>query len=154
MTVEHKIRDLYSIIFLKQKRYGSIKGRRFVDGMHHHICMQKELKILPNVLVEYLMISCMIYKKEDRYMSTSDITLVFLQTYDTSVSIHLNIEGFMANLLDCIDLHLYQKYTTTDEKYQNVMYAECIKATYVTLYAEILLWVKVRTNLKIWGFKM
>ena len=100
------------------------------------------------------MFSCMIATKEDRDVETPYIPGDFLQTYDTSGSTYLNFDGIMAELLARIDPYLYRKYITTDQKGCKIMYAECLKALYRTLDAALLFWVKLRTDMERWGFKM
>ena len=93
------------------------------------------------------MFSCMSYAKEDRDVATEDIPVDLLKTDDTIGITHLKFDGMMAELLSRIDTDLCRNYTTTDEKGCNVMYAECLKALYVTLDAALLFWLKLSTNL-------
>ena len=60
----------------------------------------------------------------------------------------------MAEILDQIDPGIYRKYITIDGKVRKIMYAECLNAIYGTLNAALLFWLKLSTDLEIWGFKM
>ena len=57
-------------------------------------------------------------------MVTSDIPGAFLQTNDTRGITNMNFYGIMAELLANIDTDLYIKYTITDDKGCNMIYAE------------------------------
>ena len=96
----------------------------------------------------------MIDAKEDRDVATAEIPGAFLQTYDTSVSTHLNFDGMMAELLARIYPYLYRKYIITNKKCCKIIYAEFLKALYGTLDASLLFWVKLSNYLERWGFKI
>ena len=67
--------------------------------MKQRNCLSKEDTTFPTVYTEGLIISCMIYVTEVRYVATSDIPGAFLQTDYNKGDIHINMEGAMVTLL-------------------------------------------------------
>ena len=65
-------------MFLKYKRYGSIKGSWCADEIPQWLWMQKEDTTHPTVSIQGLVFSCMIDTKEDRDVATADIPGDFL----------------------------------------------------------------------------
>ena len=75
-------------------------------------------------------------------------------TDDTIGIKHLNFDRMMAELMDCIDLLIYRKYITTDEKGCKIMYDEFLKAIYRTMDAVLLFWLKLSTELDRWRLRI
>ena len=80
LTTEQQAQSLAYLMFLKQKRDGSIKGRGCADGWKQREWMNKEDTTSPTVATESLILSCMIDAYERRDVGTADIPGVFLQT--------------------------------------------------------------------------
>ena len=118
-------------MFLKQKRCGKIKGRGCADGRKQRKHVSIEEISLPTVAIESVMLSCMIDAKEWRDVATADIPGAFMQT-DMEDTIHMMLEGKMAELLVKIDPKLYQKYLLVKNG-KPIMYVQLKKALYGTL---------------------
>ncbi len=82
------------------------------------------------------MLSCMINAKEGRDVATADIPGVFMQT-NMEDTLHMMLEGKMAELLVKLDPKLYHKYVQV-EKGKNILYVKLKKALYGTLKAALL----------------
>jgi hypothetical protein len=140
-------------MFLKLKRTGDIKGRGCADGRSQRDYMTKEETSSLTVSIQDLILSCMIDAKEARDMATANIPGAFLQTDYVEGDTHLRIEGTMAEMLAQIDPTLYRRYvSTTTPNGKKVSYAETMKATYGTLNASLLFWIKLSGSLTKMGF--
>jgi hypothetical protein len=96
------------------------------------------------------MLSCTIDAKEGRDVATADIPGAFMQT-DMEDTVHMMLEGPMAELLVKIDPKLYQKYLMVKNG-KPIVYVQLKKALYGTLQAALLFWKKLTKKLKEWGF--
>jgi hypothetical protein len=126
MTREKKRAALRYLMFLKKKRCGRIKGRGCADGRKQRIYMAKEDASSPTVAIESLMLSCVIDAEEGRDVGTVDIPGAFMQA-DMEDTVHMKMEGKMAELLVRIDPKLYRKYVRM-ESGKMVLYVELKKA--------------------------
>ena len=148
-TDQHKA-SLGYLMFLKQKCSGQIKGRGCADGQKQHLYTGKEEKTSPTVTTESIMLTSTIDAKEGWDMATVDIPGTFMHS-DQDKTIHLQLQGTLANLLVKCDPKLYWKYVVT-EGGQWVLYIELIKALYGTLWATLLFWRHLSKKLVDWGF--
>ena len=152
MTNDDKKAALQYLMFLKQKRNGTIKGRGCADGRKQRAYTAKEDASSPTVAIESVMLSCVIDAMEGRDVATVDIPGAFMQA-DMDDVVHMKLEGKMAELLVRIDPKLYRKYVQV-EKGKQVLYVELRKALYGTLKAALLFWKRLTGKLKEWGFEV
>ena len=131
LTRKQKSDALRYLMFLKQKRCGRIKGRGCADGRKQREYISKDEISAPTVAIESVMISCTIDALERRDVATADIPGAFMQT-DMEDTVHMVLEGKMAELLVKIDPKLYRKYLLI-EKGKPVMYVQLKKVLYSTL---------------------
>ncbi len=96
------------------------------------------------------MLSCTIDALERRDVATADIPGAFMQT-DMEGTVHMMLEGKMAELLVKIDPKLYRKYLMNRHG-KPIMYVQLKKALYGTLQAALLFWKDLSKKLKAWGF--
>jgi hypothetical protein len=141
---------LQYLMFLKQKRNGTIKGRGCADGRKQRKHTTKEEASSPTVAIESVMLSCVIDAKENRDVGTVDLPGAFMQA-DMEDTVHMKLEGKMAELMVRIDPKLYRQYVQV-EKGREVLYVVLKKALYGTLKAALLFWKKLSSQLKKWGF--
>jgi hypothetical protein len=144
--------SLRYLMFLKEKRCGLIKGRGCADGRKQREYLTKEETSSPTVAIESVMLSCTIDAKERRDVATVDILGAFMQT-DMEDTVHMVLEGTMAELLVKLDPKLYRKYIQV-KKGKPVMYVQLKKALYGTLQASLLFWKDLSGKLRKWGFKV
>jgi hypothetical protein len=90
--------------------------------------------------------------KERRNITTVNIPGAFMQT-NMEDTVHMVLEGTMAELLVKLDPKLYQKYIQV-KKGKPVIYVQPRKALYGTLQASLLLWKDLFANLRKWGFEV
>jgi hypothetical protein len=109
ITQQQRHDALRYLMFLKKKRYGTIKARGCADGRKQHKYTSKKETSSPTVAIKALMLSCIMDAKEDRDVATANIPGAFMQT-DMVDTIHMVLEGTTAELLVKIDPKLYRKY--------------------------------------------
>ena len=64
--------------------------------------LSKEDTSYPTVSNEVLVLSCMIYSMEGRYVATTNIPGSFIQTYYDKGDTHIKMEGVMVTILKVI----------------------------------------------------
>ena len=138
------------LMFLKQKRTGQIKGRGCADGRKQRLDTPKGAASSPTVATESVLLSCVIDAKEQRDVATVDIPGAFMQG-DQDETIHMRLEGTLAELLTKCEPKLYRQYVVT-ENGKPVLYVELVKALYGTLRAALIFWRKLTSKLVEWGF--
>jgi hypothetical protein len=80
MTNEIRRQAMGSIMFLTEKRDGSIKARNVADGRKQRTWMAKDEATSPTVLLEALILTCVIAAKEGRKVVVVDIPHAFVET--------------------------------------------------------------------------
>jgi hypothetical protein len=73
LAEEERRRALESLIFLSEKRDGSIKGRACTNGSKQSLWMEKEDRSSPTVLLDSIMLTCVIEAYESRGVATVNI---------------------------------------------------------------------------------
>jgi hypothetical protein len=127
---------LQYLMFPKKKSNGVIKGRGCADGRKQRAYTAKEDTSSPMVEIESVMLSCVIDAMERRDIATVDILGAFMQA-DMDETVHVKLEGKMAELLVMIDPKLYCKHIRI-ERGKHILYVELRKALYSTLRAALL----------------
>ena len=140
------------LMFLKEKRNGDIKGRGCADGRKQREYTTKEEASSPTVAIESVMLSCAIDAKEGRDVGIIDIPNAFMQV-DMEGTVHMKLEGKMAELLVKLSPKLYRPYVLM-ENGKLVLYVELQKALYGTLKAALLFWKRLSSQLVTWGFEL
>ena len=138
------------LMFLKQKRTGQIKGRGCADGRKQRLHTPKDDASSPMVATESVLLNCVIDAKECRDVATVDIPGAFMQG-DQDETMHMRLEGTLAELLTKCDPKFYRQYVITENN-KPVLYVERIKALYGTLRAALIFWRKLTSKLVEWGF--
>ena len=69
---------------------------------------------------------------------------------DQDETVHMRLEGTLAELLTKCDPKLYRQYVVTENN-KLVLYVERIKALYGTLHAALIFWRKLTSKLIEWG---
>ena len=138
------------LMFLKQKRTGQIEGRGCADRCKQHLHTPKDDASSPRVATESVLLSCVIDAKERRDVATVHIPGAFMQG-NQEETVHMHLEGTLAELLTKCDPKLYRQYVVTENN-KPVLYVELIKALYGTLHAALIFWRKLSAKLIEWGF--
>jgi hypothetical protein len=138
LTLQEKWDALAYLMFIKEKRCGTVKARGCADGRKQRLYKTKEETSSPTVRTQSLMLSCAIDAKERRKVMTADVPGAFMQV-DVDEVVHVRLVGPLAVLLTKVDPTLYTKYMTTEHG-KPVMYVQLQKALYSTLSAAMLFW--------------
>jgi hypothetical protein len=152
LTADQRKASLQYLMFLKEKRNGTIKGRGCADGRKQREGTKKEDASAPTVAIESLMLSCTIDAMEGRDVATVDIPGAFMQA-DMDETVHVKLEGTMAELFARLDPQLYRKYVRS-ERGKPVLYVELLKALYGTIRAALLFWRMLSARLVEMGFEI
>ena len=86
-------RAMRSVIFLTEKRDGTIKTRNCIDGSSMRVWMPKDHTASPTVGLGSLMSTCVIDAKENRDAATVDVPNAFIQTDLTGETVIMKIKG-------------------------------------------------------------
>jgi hypothetical protein len=152
LTQEERKGALRYLMFLKEKRCGTIKGCGCADGRKQRETMTKEETSSPTVATQALILTCVIDAIEGRDVATCDIPGAFMQS-DMKGKVVMKLEGVMAEVILKIDPKLYTKYVIK-ENGKDVIYVILEKALYGTLQAALLFWQNLSSKLKKWGFEI
>ena len=88
-----KVKALSSLIFLKEKRGGKIKGRSCVDGAPQRAYIRKEDAYSPTVANESVFITSVIAAHEKRFVRCYSVSGAFIHTEsDENVLMVLRVE--------------------------------------------------------------
>jgi hypothetical protein len=143
---------LRCLMFLKEKRCGTIKGRGCADGRPQRARMTKEETSSPTVATEALVLSCVVDAAENHNVATCDIPGAFMQS-DMKGKIVMKLEGVMAEVILKIDPKQHTKHVEK-ENGKDVTCVILAKALCGTLQAALLFWQNMSTELKKWGFEI
>jgi hypothetical protein len=93
LTRDEKGKALAYLMFIKEKRCGTIKARGcVVDGRKQRLYKTKEETSSPTVRTESLLLSCVIDAKERRQVITCDIPGAFMQV-DMDEVVHVRLKS-------------------------------------------------------------
>ena len=98
------------------------------------------------------MLTSIIDTKEWREVMTVDIPGAFMQG-DQDETVHMKLEGTLAELLAKCDPTKYQPYLAT-EHCKPELYVELVKTLYGTIRAALIFWCKFTKQITKWGFTM
>ena len=150
LSLADKRRALGYLMFVKEKRCGTIKGRGCADGRKQRVYKTKQETSSPTVRTESLLLSCVIDAKERRNVITCDVPGAFMQV-DIDEVVHVRFEGAMVDMLVSVAPSLYTQYTKLEHG-KKVLYVQLDKALYGTLSAAILFWKDLSGHLLEAGF--
>jgi hypothetical protein len=114
MTNEEKRGALPYLMFLEQKRNGTIKGRGCADGRRQRVFTTKEEASSPTVATKSVFLSCTVDAIERRDVGIIDIPNAFLQgKMNEDDVVYMRLDGTLADLLvkldpACYELHACQ----------------------------------------------
>jgi hypothetical protein len=137
---------LSSLIFLKEKRNGTVKARLCANRSVQRNHVAKEEAASPTVALESVFVTAAIDTRENREVVTIDIPGGFHHaTNDNYVVMRMN--GTLAKLMAKTDPKLYRKYLT-DKKGKKVLYVRLQKALYRMMKSALLFYSKLISELK------
>ncbi len=149
---EHK-KAVGSLMFLKEKRDHSIRGRMVADGRKQRETAIKGEAASPKVCVESIFITAAIEAHEGRDVATVDLPSAYLHA-ENDETLHMRLQGRLAELMGRVEPALYRKYISKNSKGEPVLYVRLHKAIYGLLKSALLFYRKLRGQLEGQGFKI
>jgi hypothetical protein len=129
LTKEERAAALASLIFLKQKKDGSVKARACADGRKQRKTMAQEDAASPTVSIESIFMSCAIDASEGRDVAIIDLPGAFLHA-DCTDHVIMRFQGRLAELMVLAAPQIYRKYVTTGANGELVLFVKLQKALY------------------------
>ena len=150
MSYEERKKALRYLMFIKEKRDGTIKARGCEDGRSHREYNYKTDTSSPTVLLEAMLLTCASDAKEGQYVAVTDIPGEFLHA-DMKQDVHMLLEGTIAKLIVKLEPSLYRKFVWRNKQGKPMLYVKLQKALYGTLQAALLFWRLLSDTLVEWG---
>jgi hypothetical protein len=142
ITREDRMRALSSLLFLKKKQTGKIKGRACINGTPQRDYITKEEAASPTVSTESTFITAAIAAKEKRKVRCYNILSAFVNT-DVDKDVLMVLRGELADMMVQIAPQIYRKYVTVDRKRTPILYVKLQKALYGLMRASLLFYRKL-----------
>jgi hypothetical protein len=153
LTEQQKDGALKSLMFLKEKRCGRVKGRFCADGRKQREIYTKEEAASPTVMHESVMLTSIIDAKENRDVAVTYVPGAYLNA-DMDDEVIILIEGIQAELLVTTAPQIYRKYLGVGKNNRPVLYVKLRKALYGCLKSALLFYKKLTSDLVAHGFKI
>ena len=149
LTREQVRKALRTLIFLKKKRCGRIKGRCCVDGRPQARLVQDDLydPYSPTVSIDTFMVSVCIDAYEKRFIATADIEGAYLAVDMTDEKVLVMLDPILTSLITSINPEL-QLFVTEE----GLLYAYLGKALYGCIQSAKLFFEHLTGSLKKLGF--
>ena len=146
-----------SLIFLVEKRDGTVKGRACANGSVQRPYIDKDDATSPTVSTEAVLITSVLEAKQNRDVMTADIPNAFVQTEVDNKKfgeqIIMKIRGPLVDMLVKIAPEVYTDYVREDNG-KKVVYVKMLKALYGMLQSAILYYKKFKADIEEIGFKI
>jgi hypothetical protein len=151
LTLEEKKKAISSLMFLKEKRDKTVKGRFCADGRKQRGDWTKQESTLPTVSTESVFLTAVIDAHERRDVGCYDIPGAFLHA-DSEENITMVLKGRLAELMVQVAPNLYRKYISVDKRNTPILYVKIQKALYGLLRSALLFYQKLVGDLESDGF--
>jgi hypothetical protein len=151
LSSEERSKAVSSLMFLKEKRDKSIKGRMCADGRKQRETWTNQESASPTVAMESVFITAVIATHKGRDVGCFDIPGAFLQA-DSDEDITMILNGPLVELMVQVAPNLYRKYITVNRKNTPILCIKMPKALYGLLMSALLFYRKLVGDLKSNGF--
>jgi len=157
LSATERKRALESLIFLTEKRDGTVKARHCANGSTQREWMSREEVSSPTVSTESTMLTAVIEAEEERDVATCDIPNAFIQTEvqerdECGNRTIMKIRGVLVDILCEMD-PTYRDYVV-EERGRKVLYVHILKAIYGLLVSAMLFYKKLTADLIEYGFEI
>jgi hypothetical protein len=153
LTAKRKKIALESLMFLKEKRDGSIKGRACADGKKQGEGSTKSDATSPTMALESVLITETIDAFEKREVAMVDVPGAYLIT-DMDEEVFMCLRGKLAELMVQTAPEICRKYVYVGPDNKPVLYVKLQKALYGCLRGALLFYLKLLKDLEGNGFKL
>jgi hypothetical protein len=150
ISIEQRMRALSSLMLVKEKRTGDIKGRACINGAPQHAYIPKEDAASPTVSTESTFVTATIAAAEKRKVRCYNVPSAFVNT-EVDEDVIMVSKGDLADMMVQIAPEVYRKYITTDKKGMKILYVKLQKALYGLMRASLLFYRKLRKELEGYG---
>ena len=151
LTREEKMKALSSLLFLKVKRTGNIKGRACINGAPQWSYIPKEDVASPTISTESTFITASIAAHERRVVRCYDIPSAFVNT-NVDEDVMMVLKGDLAEMMVQVAPEVYRKYMVVDKKGTKILYMKLQKALYGLMRASLRFYRKLRKEFETCGF--
>ena len=155
LTPLERKRAMESLIFLTEKRDGTIKTIFCANGSTQREYMNREESASPTVMTESILITSVIDAKQKRDVMTCDIPNAFCQTDMVKTKkgerVIMKIRGALVGILIEMDHQKYAQYVSHEAK-GDVIYVVMSKALYGMLESSLLYYKKFRNDIEGRGY--
>jgi hypothetical protein len=148
---EEQMKALSSLLFLKEKRTGKVKGWACINGAPQQAYFPKEEAALPTVSTESTFITAAIAASKRRKVRCYDIPSAFVNTV-VDEDVLMVLKGELADMMVQIAPQVYQKHVTIDKKGMPTLNVKLQKALYGLMRENLLFYRKLCKELKEYGF--
>ena len=157
LTPEEKRKAQKALMFLSQKRDGSLKGRCVYNGKPTRQWLTKEDSSSPTVSNEGIFVTTTIDAKEGRDVMTNDLPNAYIQTQMPKTKkgeerVIMKFTGVLVDLLVELAPEVYADFVVY-ENGEKVLYVVVLRAIYGMLVASVLWYKKLRGDLESIGFE-
>jgi len=155
LTDQERKRAMESLIFMVEKRDGTLKSRFCANGSTQRAYMEREESASPTVMTESILITGCIEAKQRRDVMTCDIPNAFVQTDMNKTKkgerVVMKIRGALVDILLQMD---YEKYAdfVTEQNGRKILYVVMSKALYGMLESALLYYRKFRKDIEERGY--
>jgi hypothetical protein len=113
LSKEERAKALPSLLFLKEKRCGKIKGRACINRAPQRAYFPKEEAALPMVSMESMFITLVIVTSKKRHVRCNNVPSTFVNT-DVDENVLMIVKGKLAEMIVHIAPQIHCKYITVD----------------------------------------
>ncbi len=106
LTNQERAKALSSLLFLKEKQCGTIKGRACINGAPQRAYILKEDAASPTVSVELMFITSAIVAHKKRHMKCYNVPNAFVNT-DIDKDVLMVLKGELAKMMVHITPQIY-----------------------------------------------
>jgi hypothetical protein len=159
MTQIERRKAQQALMFLGEKRCGTVKGRMVYNGKPTREWLSREESASPTAALESIVLTAVIDAHEEPNVMTCDMPNAFIQALmpevkDGDERVMMKITGVLVDMLVELNPELYGPYVVYERNRRNkVLYVQVMRAIYGVLEAAILWYKKFRGELEQKGFK-
>jgi hypothetical protein len=153
LRTDQKKGALKSLMFLKEKRDGTIKGITCADRRKQRETAEHVAATSPTVSLQSVLITSTIEAFKGREIALVHIPGAYLSA-DMDEEVTMLLRGRLAGLMAKTAPNIYRKYITVDAKNQPVLYVKLQKALYGCLRSALLFYLKFVGDIDSQGFEL
>jgi hypothetical protein len=150
LSREQQMKALSSLLFLKEKRMGDVKGPACINRAPQQAYIPKEEVVLPTVSTESTLIMASIAANKRWIIQCYNVPSAFVKM-DVDEDVLMLLKGKLAEMMVQIALQVYMKYVTVDRKGMKILYVKLQKALYWLMRSSLLFYRKLWKNLRSTG---